>query len=94
MPLGHATSKPVTVNYFHLETYLDMVKCLDGAYALGYIGTISSATDIDGNKSYEMMLKSKAQTAIKAKLGDVFTWNGTIMDVMPLTTFTERYTVT
>lgn len=94
MPLGTATSKTVEITYFQLTSYQDLVECLNALFGIGYTGHISMGKDLNGNQTWEVLANSATQTAVKAALGDVFVWNGTILDAMSQATFAERYTVT
>lgn len=92
MPLGTATPKSTSVNYFYLQEHVDLNACLDAVFGIGYSGTSSSTRDADGQQVWELVLNSEFQTGVTATLGDVLVWDQIRLTVYTLAEFQNRYT--
>lgn len=99
-----ATSKPVEVDYFPLDTAQACADALEAALAIGFRGNVGAYVDDNSVQHWHVELSGgpQAQKAIQVTdgdtvrfptVGDVFVWTGAVLLAYTATDFTANYQV-
>lgn len=94
MPLVTATTKTFNYPGFMLDTPADFTTCLQALLLIGYRGTVSAYYDINTVETWEMVVNGPTQSGLKATLGSVLVWTGSVLQIMDKPMFLDRYTYT
>lgn len=93
--MPNATTKPIPVVYFHLDTPAKIVTAMEGMLAIGYQGNLVCEKDGEAAVWNLTISNPSIGVTIRAALGDVLVWEpeSNHLDSMPVDAFTSQYTI-
>lgn len=96
MPQGKARTKTQDIDYFWLQTHLDLTPCLDTIYAIGYVGYAHSFKDSTGQKNWKLVINKENEpegVTLEATIDQVLAWDGVQLIVWDRPPFQQRYDI-
>lgn len=91
--MPQATTKTIEVTYLPITSPTDMADALVAALSIGYSGGITAIRDNNGAVAWSMEVTGPGNpTAAKARIGDVYVWDGHYVTVMQADEFADKYT--